>query len=65
MVSKRAHDANDMNAKVNALWGNVATKEKKSERPKVRRSKIHSVRKLTGETKTLGKKELCIGQTTT
>ena len=28
MVPKRPHDAYDMNAKVNALWGNIATKEK-------------------------------------
>jgi hypothetical protein len=34
-----------MNAKANALWGNVATKEKKSERPKVCRSIMHSIRK--------------------
>ena len=45
MVPKRPHDAYDMDAKVNALWGNIATKEKKSERPKVRRSIMHSMRK--------------------
>ena len=28
LVPKRPHDAYDMNAKVNALWGNIATKEK-------------------------------------
>ena len=28
LVLKRPHDANDINAKVNALWGNIATKEK-------------------------------------
>jgi hypothetical protein len=27
------------------LWGNIATKEKKSERPKIRRSIMHSIRK--------------------
>ena len=45
MVPKRPHDAYDINAKVNALWGNIATKEKKSERPKIRRSTMHPVRK--------------------
>ena len=45
MVPKRPHDENDMNAKVNALWGNMVTKEKNPERPKVRRSIIHSIRK--------------------
>ena len=28
MVPKRPHDAYDMNAKANAMWGNIATKEK-------------------------------------
>ena len=28
LVPKRPYDANDMNPKVNALWGNIATKEK-------------------------------------
>ena len=28
LVPKRPHDAYDMNAKVNALWGNIATKGK-------------------------------------
>ena len=45
LVPKRPHDAYDMNAKVSSLWGNIATKEKKSERPKVHRSIMHSVRK--------------------
>ena len=49
MVPKRPHDAYDMNAKVNSLWGNIATKEKKLERPKVRRSMIYSVRKTHWE----------------
>ena len=56
MVPKRPHDAYDMNVKVNALWGNISIEEKKSERPKVRRSIMHSIRKLTGETETLGGK---------
>ena len=43
LVPKRPHDAYDMNVRVNTLWGNIATKEKKSERPKVRRSTMHSI----------------------
>ena len=45
LVPKRPHDAYDMNVKVNALWGNIATKEKKSEKPKMRRNIMYSIRK--------------------
>ena len=45
MVPKRPHDAYDMNVRVDSLWRNIATEEKKLERPKVRKSIMHSIRK--------------------
>ena len=63
---KRPHDAYDMNVKVNSVWGNVATKEKKSERPKVCRSTMHSVRKdHRGDRDSEGIKRLYVGQVMT
>ena len=49
--------------KINSLWGNIATKEKKLERPKIRRSTVYSVRKTHwGDRDSRGKKELYVGQ---
>jgi hypothetical protein len=65
LVPKRPHDAYDMNAKVNSLWGHIAAKEKNSERPKVHRSIIHSVRKTHWGDRDSREKGLCVGQATT
>ena len=66
MVPQRPHDAYDMNVKNNSLWGNFVTKEKNPERPKVRRSIMHSVRKTHwGDRDSEGIKRLCVRQATT
>ena len=47
------------------MWDNVATKEKNSKRPKIRRSITHSVRKTHWEDKDSRGKRLYVGEATT